>query len=114
MRVACLAALIFVAQGQSLAEIPAICLPQPDPTNKLGGHSAKAIKEKVAKLFPYMELSDFLPAWANPVRARTACFHCGSAVGSWVMAGAGWQWPSPEAPFCGEMGGGLPGHGHRF
>ena len=101
MCVACLAALIFVVQGLSLADIPAICLPEPDPTNKLGGHRAKAIKEKVAKPFPYMELSDFLPSWANPVRARTACFPCGLVDGPCVMAGDNWQWLGREAPFCG-------------
>ena len=57
---------ISVCQGISLAKVPAICLPEADPTNRLATAKAKAIKEKVAKPFPYMEVYEFLPTWANP------------------------------------------------
>ena len=56
---------IFRAQYISLADVPEPCIPEADPANKLATFKAKAVKDKIATPFPYMELSEFLPRWVT-------------------------------------------------
>ena len=49
----------------TLANLPDACYPSGDATNKLASLRAKAVKAKVAKLFPLMEAAEYLPSWAD-------------------------------------------------
>ena len=55
-------------QRMSLAQLPSKCHPESKPTNKLATARAKAQKEEqVAVPFPYMDVAEFLPPWAEDV-----------------------------------------------
>ena len=46
----------------NLEGLPESCYPEAEPSNKLASSKAKAIKNKVAKPFPLVDLADFLPS----------------------------------------------------
>ena len=55
-------------QEMSLAGLPAKCHPESKPTNELATARAKAQKEEqVAVPFPFVDVADFLPPWAEDV-----------------------------------------------
>ena len=52
-----------------LRDLPEACYPAPDPANKLATARAKQVKEGVQHPFPWVDLAEFVPSWANVVRA---------------------------------------------
>ena len=54
-------------QEISLRDLPEACYPAPDPANKLATARAKQVKEGVQHPFPWVELAEFVPSWANVV-----------------------------------------------
>jgi hypothetical protein len=52
-------------QDISLKELPNVCLPPTKAGNNLAEMKKKAIKTKVSKPFPFVELADFVPNWAT-------------------------------------------------
>ena len=48
-----------------MADVTPACFPPPEATNKLASLKHKALKAHVAFPFPMVELSEFLPTWAN-------------------------------------------------
>ena len=62
---------IVSRQAITLEKLPIACYPSPDPANKMAAIKAKQVKEGIRKPFPFMEMSEFLPSWANVVRSWT-------------------------------------------
>ena len=54
-------------QGISLSGLTEKCHPEQEPTNRLAALKAKQLKAGVLKPFPLIELSSFLPSWAEDV-----------------------------------------------
>ena len=52
-------------QAMNLASLPEACFPPGEATNKLASLRAKAMKARVAAPFPFMDLAEFLPSWAD-------------------------------------------------
>ena len=58
-----------------LVDTPSDCLPLPVPTDKLANLRAKQIKaagDMPIRPFPYMEIDEFLPAWAKESQGTSA------------------------------------------
>ena len=56
---------VCCCQDISLKELPNVCLPPIKAGNTLAEMKKKAIKTKVSKLFPFVELADFVPNCAT-------------------------------------------------
>ena len=57
-----------VFQEIVLKDLPPICMPPSCAADKLAELRVKAIKARVAKPVPYIELAEFVPGWAKNVR----------------------------------------------
>jgi hypothetical protein len=62
-------------QAMTLEYLPEACFPPGEATNKLASLRAKAIKARVAAPFPYMELVEFLPSWADDSNPEVGAVH---------------------------------------
>ena len=57
------------AQAITLQGLPVSCFPPGEATNKLASLRAKACKAGIVAPFPFVDLTEFLPTWADD----TAC-----------------------------------------
>ena len=55
-------------ESMTLKGLDVECFPQSVPTDKLASLRAKAIKKGIQKPFPFVDVVDFLPPWAQEAR----------------------------------------------